>query len=54
VTHHLSELRLASLVDLSVSRDEKRYHIRAQALESTFGNLNSFLQGKMEAPGNNE
>jgi len=48
VTHHLSELRLASLVDLSVGRDEKRYHIRAQALESTFGILNSFLQGKME------
>jgi len=46
VTHHLSELRLASLVELSLKPDEKRYSIRAQALESTFGNLTSFLHGK--------
>ncbi len=44
VTHHLSELRLASLVELSLNHDEKRYAIRKQALESTFGNLTSFLQ----------
>jgi DNA-binding transcriptional ArsR family regulator len=44
VTHHLSELRLASLVELSVNHDEKRYAIRKQGLESTFGNLTSFLQ----------
>jgi DNA-binding transcriptional ArsR family regulator len=45
VTHHLNELRLASLVELSLKPDEKRYAIRTQALESTFGNLTSFLQG---------
>lgn len=44
VTHHLSELRLASLVELSLKHDEKRYAIRKQGLESTFGNLTSFLQ----------
>lgn len=43
VTHHLSELRLASLVELTFEHDEKRYAIRRQALESTFGNLKSFL-----------
>ena len=45
VTHHLSELRLASLVELSIKQDEKRYSIRRQALESTFGNLRTFLEG---------
>ncbi|MBI5964323.1 MAG: winged helix-turn-helix transcriptional regulator [Chloroflexi bacterium] len=44
VTHHLSELRLASLVELSINHDEKRYTIRKQGLDSTFGNLASFLQ----------
>ncbi|MBE0683344.1 MAG: winged helix-turn-helix transcriptional regulator [Anaerolineales bacterium] len=43
VTHHLSELRLASLVELSLNHDEKRYAVRKQALESIFGNLQSFL-----------
>jgi DNA-binding transcriptional ArsR family regulator len=46
VTHHLNELRLASLVELSLNHDEKRYAIRKQALESTFGNLTSFLQSE--------
>ena len=45
VTHHLSELRLASLVELTIKKDEKRYAIRRQALESTFGNLTAFLEG---------
>lgn len=45
VTHHLSELRLASMVELSIKQDEKRYSIRRQALESTFGNLRTFLEG---------
>ncbi len=45
VTHHLSELRLASLVELTIKQDEKRYSIRRQGLESTFGNLTSFLEG---------
>jgi DNA-binding transcriptional ArsR family regulator len=46
VTHHLSELRLASLVELTVKHEEKRYSIRAQALEATFGNLTAFLHSK--------
>jgi DNA-binding transcriptional ArsR family regulator len=45
VTHHLSELRLASLVELTIKQDEKRYSIRRQALESTFGSLTAFLEG---------
>ncbi len=48
VTHHLSELRLASLVELSFEHDEKRYTIRKQALESAFGNLTSFLQNDQQ------
>jgi DNA-binding transcriptional ArsR family regulator len=44
VTHHLSELRLASLVELTVKHDEKRYAIRRQALDSTFGSLMAFLE----------
>ena len=44
VTHHLSELRLASLVELSLNEDEKRYAVRKQAMESIFGNLQTFLQ----------
>ncbi len=47
VTHHLSELRLASLVHLTLEHDEKRYAIRAQTLETTFGSLTTFLQGKI-------
>jgi DNA-binding transcriptional ArsR family regulator len=45
VTHHLNELRLASLVELSMKHDERRYAIRRQGLDSTFGNLDSFLKG---------
>jgi DNA-binding transcriptional ArsR family regulator len=48
VTHHLSDLRLASLVELSMEHGEKRYTIRKQALDSTFGNLSAFLKGKPE------
>jgi DNA-binding transcriptional ArsR family regulator len=44
VTHHLSDLRLASLVELTFKNDEKRYAVRMQALESTFANLTSFLK----------
>jgi len=47
VTHHLNELRLASLVELSFKNDEKRYAIRAQALDSTFHTLTSFLHGEI-------
>lgn len=44
VTHHLRELRLASLVELSMANEENRYTIRKQALELVFGNLKSFLE----------
>jgi DNA-binding transcriptional ArsR family regulator len=44
VTHHLNELRLASLVELTFKHDERRYALRMQALESTFANLTSFLK----------
>lgn len=44
VIHHLRELRLASLVEFTFEDDDKRYAIRRQGLESTFGNLNSFLK----------
>ena len=47
VIHHLKELRLASLVEFSFEEDDKRYAIRRQGLESTFGNLNSFLKSDL-------
>lgn len=49
VTHHLSELRLASLVELSFENEERRYAIRKQALDSTFSSLSSFLKGNPES-----
>ncbi len=48
VTHHLNELRLASLVELSLEHDERRYAIRRQALDSTFASLSSFLKENPE------
>ena len=47
VTHHLNELRLASLVEVSFKNNEKRYAIRAQALDSAFNTLTSFLHGEI-------
>ena len=47
VTHHLNELRLASLVEFTLKPDDKRYAIRMQGLESTFGNLTSFLKSNV-------
>lgn len=44
VTHHLKELRLASLVELSLTHEENRYTVRKQALENLFGSLKSFLE----------
>jgi DNA-binding transcriptional ArsR family regulator len=44
VTHHLKELRLASLVELSLTHEENRYTVRKQALEKIFGSLKSFLE----------
>ena len=48
VIHHLKELRLASLIEFSLEEDDKRYAIRRQGLESTFGNLNSFLKSGLD------
>lgn len=44
VTHHLKELRLASLVELSLLHEENRYTVRRQALDALFGSLKSFLE----------
>ena len=43
VTHHLSELRLAGLVNLRLQGQEKRYTARQEALQNTFELLRSFL-----------
>jgi DNA-binding transcriptional ArsR family regulator len=48
VTHHLRELRLASLVELSVSHEENRYTIRKQALDAVCGNMKAFLEKEPE------
>ena len=47
VTHHLSELRLASLVNVTIEGQEKKYKARREALQATFTSLQDFL--KMEA-----
>jgi DNA-binding transcriptional ArsR family regulator len=44
VTHHLSELRLAGLVNLTMNGQEKRYSARFEAITGTFGNLQEFLK----------
>jgi len=44
VTHHLSELRLASLVNVIVEGQERKYRTRHEALQSTFTNLQDFLK----------
>lgn len=46
VTHHLRELRLAGLVELSLMHEENRYTARKQALEAVYQNLNAFLEGE--------
>jgi DNA-binding transcriptional ArsR family regulator len=43
VTHHLSELRLAGLVNLTVKGNEKFYTARREALAAAFQNLEDFL-----------
>lgn len=48
VTHHLKELRLASLVELSIAHEENRYTIRKQALDKVCGNMKSFLEKEPE------
>jgi DNA-binding transcriptional ArsR family regulator len=44
VTHHLSELRLAGLVNLTVRGQEKFYSARREALNATCENLHQFLE----------
>jgi len=46
VTHHLRELRLAGLVELSLLHEENRYTARKQAIEAVYQNLSAFLQGE--------
>ncbi|MFN3490874.1 MAG: ArsR/SmtB family transcription factor, partial [Anaerolineales bacterium] len=46
VTHHLRELRLASLVEFSIEDDNNRYMVRKQALDSIYNQLNSFLENE--------
>lgn len=43
VIHHLDSLRLARLVQLTLSHEGKRYAIRAEAVDRTFELLNDFL-----------
>jgi len=43
VTHHLSELRLAGLVNLTVRGQEKFYSARREALRAACSNLDEFL-----------
>jgi DNA-binding transcriptional ArsR family regulator len=46
VTHHLSELRLAGLVNLTAKGQEKFYSTRREALQNTFANLETFLDNE--------
>ncbi|MCB0119798.1 MAG: winged helix-turn-helix transcriptional regulator [Anaerolineales bacterium] len=46
VTHHLKELRLAGLVELSLAHEENRYTARRQALNAVYQNLTAFLEGE--------
>ena len=46
VTHHLSELRLAGLVNLTARGQEKYYSTRREALKATFTNLETFLDNE--------
>jgi DNA-binding transcriptional ArsR family regulator len=53
VIHHLDTLRLARLVQLTLSHEGKRYAIRAEAVDRTFALLNDFL-GEAEDEGPDE
>lgn len=43
VTHHLSELRLSGLVNLTIKDKERRYRTREESLEAMCVNLKAFL-----------
>jgi DNA-binding transcriptional ArsR family regulator len=51
VTHHLSELRLAGLVNLRLHGQEKRYTARQEALNVAFESLRDFLTPPPEENG---
>lgn len=44
VTHHLNEMRLASLVNVIITGQEKKYTARQETLQVTFTNLQEFLK----------
>lgn len=46
VTHHLAELRLSGLVNLTIRGQEKVYRTRREALHGMMSALESFLQSK--------
>jgi DNA-binding transcriptional ArsR family regulator len=46
VTHHLKELRLAGLINLTLHGQEKLYRARLAALDSIHVDLKAFLKGK--------
>ncbi|MGE5073276.1 MAG: ArsR/SmtB family transcription factor [Anaerolineae bacterium] len=46
VTHHLKELRLAGLINVTVRGQEKLYRARLGALDSIHSDLKAFLKGK--------
>lgn len=46
VTHHLSELRLSSLVNLTIKGQERWYKAREESLEAMCDNLREFLHTK--------
>ena len=48
VTHHLSELRLCGLVNVTFRGQEKLYTSRLEALDETCSNLRDFLQNAPE------
>lgn len=48
VTHHLSELRLASLVNMNIDGQDRKYTARHEAIQSTFTNLQDFLKMSSE------
>ena len=48
VTHHLSELRLAGLVNMTMEGQEKKYTARFEGLQATFTTLQEFLKMQEE------
>lgn len=46
MTHHLRELRLAGLVELSLEHEENRYTARKPAFDAVYANLQAFLKGE--------